>query len=126
MVNHEYYFGALKRRRPGRAARGLEAPQGARGLLRQATRPGSPTSGPSPPCPGSAGRILFQDPGTGWLSNQWVTLHENGIPAGFAPIVVMDGWEHAFMRDYKAFERAKYVDAFFKNIDWEASEKRLK
>jgi Fe-Mn family superoxide dismutase len=38
----------------------------------------------------------------------------------------MDGWEHAFMRDYQATERAKYVDAFFKNIDWEACEKRLK
>jgi Fe-Mn family superoxide dismutase len=30
------------------------------------------------------------------------------------------------MRDYQATERAKYVDAFFKNIDWEACEKRLK
>jgi Fe-Mn family superoxide dismutase len=29
------------------------------------------------------------------------------------------------MRDYKAFERAKYVDAFFKNVDWEACEKRI-
>jgi Fe-Mn family superoxide dismutase len=30
------------------------------------------------------------------------------------------------MRDYKAFERGKYVDAFFKNVDWAAVEKRLK
>ena len=35
----------------------------------------------------------------------------------------MDGWEHAFMRDYKAFERGKYVEAFFKNVDWAAVEK---
>jgi Fe-Mn family superoxide dismutase len=30
------------------------------------------------------------------------------------------------MRDYLATERAKYVDAFFKNIDWESCEKRLR
>ena len=29
------------------------------------------------------------------------------------------------MRDYLATERAKYVDAFFKNVNWEAVEKRL-
>ena len=37
----------------------------------------------------------------------------------------MDGWEHAFMRDYLATERAKYLDAFLKNVNWEAVEKRL-
>ena len=29
------------------------------------------------------------------------------------------------MRDYKASERAKYVEAFFKNIDWTAVDGRL-
>lgn len=76
--------------------------------------------------PGVGWAVTFQDPRTGWLSNHWITLHENGIPTGFSPILVMDGWEHAFMRDYKAFERGKYVDAFFKNVDWAAVEKRLK
>jgi superoxide dismutase, Fe-Mn family len=76
--------------------------------------------------PGVGWAILYQDPTTGWLSNHWVTLHNDGNPAGFTPILVMDGWEHAFMRDYQATERAKYVDAFFKNVSWEACEKRLK
>ena len=75
--------------------------------------------------PGIGWAMTFQDPGTGWLSNHFVTLHENGVPAGFRPILVLDGWEHAFMRDYKAFERAKYVEAFFKNVDWAAVESRL-
>jgi len=125
MVNHEYYFGALK---PGAQA---EPPAGSK--LRHALEAsfGSYATWVADfraiaTMPGIGWAFLFQDPGTGWLSNQWVTLHENGIPAGFTPIVVMDGWEHAFMRDYKAFERGKYVDAFFKNIDWETSEKRLK
>jgi superoxide dismutase len=29
----------------------------------------------------------------------------------------MDVWEHAFMRDYQATERGKYIAAFFRNID---------
>lgn len=49
--------------------------------------------------------ILFQDPTTHWLTNHWITLHEEGVPAGFKPLLVMDVWEHAFMRDYKATER---------------------
>jgi Fe-Mn family superoxide dismutase len=29
------------------------------------------------------------------------------------------------MLDYKPSERAKYIDAFFKNINWEAVHQRL-
>jgi Fe-Mn family superoxide dismutase len=55
-----------------------------------------------------------------------VTLHQDGVPAGFKPLLVMDVWEHAFMRDYKATEKSKYVEAFFRNIDWQAVEHRLR
>jgi superoxide dismutase, Fe-Mn family len=69
--------------------------------------------------------ILYQDPATGALSNHWVTLHEEGHPAGFKPILIMDVWEHAYVLDYKFSERAKYIDAFLGNIDWDTVEKRL-
>jgi superoxide dismutase, Fe-Mn family len=69
--------------------------------------------------------ILFEDPATHWLTNHWVTLHHEGVPAGFRPLLVMDVWEHAFMRDYKATERGKYIEAFFRNIDWRMVERRL-
>jgi Fe-Mn family superoxide dismutase len=75
--------------------------------------------------PGIGWAFTFQDPSTGWLSNQFVMLHEINVPAGYRPILVMDGWEHAFMRDYLATERAKYLDAFLKNVSWEALDKRL-
>jgi Iron/manganese superoxide dismutases, C-terminal domain len=61
---------------------------------------------------------IFQDPGQ--------EAHQDGIPSRWKPILVMDMWEHAFMRDYKASERAKYVEAFFKNIDWTAVDQRLR
>jgi superoxide dismutase, Fe-Mn family len=62
--------------------------------------------------------ILYQDPFNGNLSNHWITLHEEGNPVGFKPILVMDVWEHAFMVDYKPAERPKYIEAFFSNICW--------
>ena len=69
--------------------------------------------------------ILFQDPATDRLTNHWITLHQDGVPAGFKPLLVMDVWEHAFMRDYKATERDQYIEAFFRNIDWPTVETRL-
>jgi superoxide dismutase len=30
------------------------------------------------------------------------------------------------MRDYKATERAKYIEAFFRNVDWAAVGRRLR
>ena len=69
--------------------------------------------------------ILFQDPFTKTLSNHWISSHEEGNVAGFNPLLVMDVWEHAFLLDYKPAERAKYIEAFFSNIDWAAVEARL-
>lgn len=62
--------------------------------------------------------ILYYDPRVGTLSNNWISLHEGGHPAGFVPLLVMDVWEHAYMVDWGASGRGDYVTAFFKNIDW--------
>jgi Fe-Mn family superoxide dismutase len=70
--------------------------------------------------------ILFQDPATDRLTNHWITLHQDGVPAGFKPLLVMDVWEHAYMRDYKATERVQYIEAFFRNVDWSIVETRLR
>ncbi len=69
--------------------------------------------------------ICYQDPTTGQLSNHWISLHEIGNVAGYHPVLVMDVWEHAFLLDYKPAERAKYIEAFFANIDWTTVEERL-
>ncbi|MBV8244409.1 MAG: superoxide dismutase, partial [Candidatus Eremiobacteraeota bacterium] len=69
--------------------------------------------------------IAYCDPQTRRVSNTWIGLHEEGHLAGCVPIVVMDCWEHAFMLDYKASERAKYVEAFFTNLNWDACDARF-
>jgi len=69
--------------------------------------------------------IMYQNPSNGVLSNHWITLHEEGHPAGYVPILIMDIWEHAFTVDYAPTERPKYLDAFFKNIDWTVCASRL-
>jgi Fe-Mn family superoxide dismutase len=66
--------------------------------------------------------ILYRDPVADRLSNHWITLHEEGHPAGFTPLLVMDVWEHA----YCGMDRPKYIDAFFENIHWGRVEDRLK
>jgi Fe-Mn family superoxide dismutase len=69
--------------------------------------------------------VLYQDNATGWLFNQWINEHDTGHFAGCTPILVMDVFEHAFMIDY-GLKRADYIGSFFKNINWEAVEKRIK
>ncbi len=69
--------------------------------------------------------ICFQDPATSRLSNHWITLHQDGVPVGFKPLLVMDVWEHAFLLDYKPAERGKYIESFFSNVDWDVVGKRL-
>ena len=69
--------------------------------------------------------ILYQDPATERLSNHWIALHQDGVPSGFKPILVMDVWEHAFLLDYKPAERGKYINAFFSNVNWDVVQRRL-
>jgi len=69
--------------------------------------------------------ILYQDPVSGRLFNQWINEHDVGHPAGCNPVLILDVFEHAFMIDY-GLKRPDYITAFFKNIKWEAVEGRLR
>ena len=67
---------------------------------------------------------LVMDPLTGRLMNTWIQDHENAVPVGTVPILVVDVWEHAYIKDYGATARAKYVDAVKPLLDWGVVEKR--
>jgi Fe-Mn family superoxide dismutase len=68
--------------------------------------------------------VLYQDNLSQRLLNCWINEHDVGHPAGCAPILIMDVFEHAFMIDY-GLKRADYIESFFKNIDWKAAEARM-
>ena len=40
-------------------------------------------------------------------------------------ILALDVWEHAYLLDHGAAGRGKYVEAFFKNLNWSVIEKRF-
>ncbi len=67
--------------------------------------------------------VLYLDPVTGRLVNAWINEHDLGHLAGGKPILIMDVFEHAYFPDY-GLDRQKYIDAFFKNIDWSVVAKR--
>jgi len=67
--------------------------------------------------------VLYEDNVSGKLFNQWINEHDVGHPAGCAPVLVLDVFEHAYMTDYQ-LKRADYIEAFFQNIDWAAAEAR--
>jgi Fe-Mn family superoxide dismutase len=124
MILHEYYFSNL---RPGAQPKPPASSKIAQGLtesfgsVEQWRSDFNAIGGMR----GIGWVVLCQDPVTRGLTNYWVTLHEIGVPASFKPLVVLDVWEHAFMRDYKATDKGQYLDAFFRNIDWETVDQRV-
>lgn len=57
------------------------------------------------------------------LENYWMADHAHG-PAATVPLIVMDMYEHSYQMDFGA-AAAKYIDAFFQNLQWEAVGARL-
>lgn len=119
---HEYYFGNLGGKKPadktGALAKKLAAAYGSYDGWEQDFKATGAMRG-------IGWVILYQDNTNGWLFNQWINEHEVGHPAGCAPILVMDVFEHAFMLDY-GLKRADYIAAFFQNIDWAVVAGQLK
>lgn len=71
---------------------------------------------------GSGWCVLIFNAATGELRNQWAWDHMHGAVAGL-PLLVLDMYEHSYHMDYGT-AAAKYVDAFFANVDWEVVEER--
>jgi Fe-Mn family superoxide dismutase len=73
---------------------------------------------------GSGWVILAWNLHTRSLHNHWASDHMHGAAAGI-PILALDMYEHSFHMDYGT-QAAKYIDAWFANLDWEAIEKRYR
>ncbi|MDD2724376.1 MAG: Fe-Mn family superoxide dismutase [Methylovulum sp.] len=72
---------------------------------------------------GSGWVVLGHNLHTGLLENYWLADHLHS-PAATLPILVMDMYEHAYQMDYGA-AATQYVDAFFRNIQWDVAAVRL-
>ncbi|MCK9361471.1 superoxide dismutase [Patescibacteria group bacterium] len=70
--------------------------------------------------------LLVQDETNGNLLSVWVSDHELGQLGGQKILFALDVWEHAYTVDYKPTERAKYVEAFWKNLNWQKVEERYR
>lgn len=74
--------------------------------------------------------------GPGWAILYWDPVAQQFL-AGFSeqqhqghfptlPIILaLDVWEHAYLLDYGAAGKQKYIDAFFKNLNWAVLEARF-
>ncbi len=73
--------------------------------------------------------------GRGWAVLSWsmndnsphnymMDMHDIGAIWNEIPLLILDVYEHAYFIDYGT-KRAAYLDAFFRNIDWNVVEKRL-
>jgi len=69
--------------------------------------------------------ILSYDPVGKKFFNHFVMDHELGQLNSTITILALDMWEHAYMIDYTPAEKKQYVEAFFKNLNWQTVEKRL-
>jgi superoxide dismutase, Fe-Mn family len=72
---------------------------------------------------GSGWAILDVNFHTGGLTTYWSGNHTQALAWG-QPLLVMDMYEHAYQMDYGA-AAAKYVDAFFQNVNWDEVNRRL-
>lgn len=72
---------------------------------------------------GSGWVVLGFNVHTRQLENYWLADHAHG-PAATLPLLVMDMYEHSYQMDFGA-AAAKYIDAFFKNIQWDAVASRI-
>jgi superoxide dismutase, Fe-Mn family len=71
---------------------------------------------------GSGWVVLAYIPRDGQLVNQFAAEHTQAV-AGGIPILALDMYEHAYHIEFGANSRA-YVDAFMRNVDWQAVQDR--
>ena len=69
--------------------------------------------------------ILYYDPKAKELLTGFSGEQHQGHFVTLPIILALDVWEHAYILDYGAAGKGKYIDAFFKNLNWSVIEKRF-
>ncbi len=69
--------------------------------------------------------ILYFNPDNGAFHMGFVGEQHQGHFATLPIVLALDVWEHAYLLDYGVGGKDKYLDAFFKNINWTIVEQRF-
>ena len=76
-------------------------------------------------CRGNGWAILFYDPQMEQVLQTFVDSNHLGVPLGWVPLLVLDLWEHAYIRDFGAHGRDSYVMKIFEYLDFNRASERL-
>jgi Fe-Mn family superoxide dismutase len=117
---NEHYFASLggDGRLPGEVASAIGAAFGFAGRFEELLRASALSL-----AGGSGWVVLVHDLYRDGLVLCWSGGHQQNHAVGL-PLLVLDMFEHSYHLDYGAVA-AKYVDAFWDNVDWEAVGKRM-
>ena len=69
--------------------------------------------------------MLYFDPQNKQFQNGFSGEQHQGHFVTLPILLALDVWEHAYILDYGALGKAKYVDAFFANLNWSIIENRF-
>ncbi len=120
MILHEHYFGNLggNGKIGGGVEKALATAYGSTARWEELIRATAMSEGG-----GSGWTVLDWNFHTGELRSYWSGGH-TAASAFAAPLLVLDMYEHAYQMDYGA-AHAKYIDAFFANINWDTVNARF-
>jgi Fe-Mn family superoxide dismutase len=119
MILHEFYFGNLggDGKAAGTVANLINAHYGSLANWERDFRLTGMSLGG-----GSGWVILNYSYRDNVVHNYWAADHTDSLAWG-VPLLVMDMYEHAYAMDYGA-NAAGYIDAFFKNLQWDEVNRR--
>jgi len=122
MRNHEYYFsqfeGGAKEIPDGAFKEMIEAQWGSVDAFIAHYRGIAMTRG-------VGWAMCYIDKTTNQLVTTWVDEQHLGQLADLNIVLGLDMWEHSYMLDYPPSRKKEYVDAFFRNLNWEVVAKRV-
>lgn len=122
MKNHEYYFtqfeGGAKECPEGTFASMIDTQFGSHDAFIAHMKDIASTRG-------VGWAMCYIDRTVDALVTTWVDEQHQGQLADVDIILALDMWEHSYMRDYLPADKGGYVDAFFKNLNWEVVAARV-
>jgi Fe-Mn family superoxide dismutase len=69
--------------------------------------------------------MLYHDAQTNQLVQTWVDEQHIGQLVDVDIILALDMWEHSYLMDYASADKGRYIEAFFKSLNWEVVSARV-